>query len=407
MTEHARFPARGRAAQFGRRKMVPSVAILDEKNHLRTFLADALEELGFLAFPCRDGAEVELCLDERPVDVLLISLSAGGVAAGEIIERLAERHFEGHVLLLGPASSLALSAVRQLAEKKGLALLPAVRTPFSSETLRASLGSLVPEQHPPSTAVDVAEALKSGWLDLWYDSKIDGRTLLPAGAEAVVRMRHPSWGVVSPASFVPAANDPLLRGLAEFTIRRVFEDWQYLLPHAGPVSLSFNLPVSALLDFQPLQSLLDCMLRHPAFNGLAIELDAAEAIPQLEALVPIAERLRFSNVGVAIDNLGEEWPRFLAVDDFPFTELKLSPQFLDGCAKDRLKRVVCRDILDLGARHGARTVAQKLENSADLAAVQEMGFSLLQGPVFGKPVPLRKLARSLKPTARSPVAAGS
>jgi FOG: EAL domain len=80
----------------------------------------------------------------------------------------------------------------------------------------------------------VAEALKAGWLELWYQQKINVRTLAPSGAEALVRMRHPAWGVVPPAYFIQDDKDPHFRNLSEFVIGRAVEDWRYLLEQQGP-----------------------------------------------------------------------------------------------------------------------------------------------------------------------------
>ena len=127
-----------------------------------------------------------------------------------------------------------VKAVRQIGEEYGIAMLPSLPTPFSAGTLRASLATLLPAEPAPSPAVDVAEALKAGWLELWYQQKINVRTLVPSGAEALVRMRHPAWGVVPPAYFIRDDKDPHFRALSEFVIGRAIEDWRYLLEQPGP-----------------------------------------------------------------------------------------------------------------------------------------------------------------------------
>src|SRR5690606_4628107 len=120
--------------------------------------------------------------------------------------------------------------------------------PFSAETLRQSVASLIPTEAPPSPAVDVAEALKAGWLELWYQRKIDIRTLIPRGAEALIRMRHPTWGVVLPGSFIPDCRDTAFHNLSEFVIERVIDDWRHFIERTGPVDLAINLPASFLHD---------------------------------------------------------------------------------------------------------------------------------------------------------------
>ena len=120
--------------------------------------------------------------------------------------------------------------------------------------------------------------MNAGWLELWYQQKINARTLVPSGAEALVRMRHPAWGVVPPAYFIPDDKIRIFARLSEFVIGRAIEDWRYLLESQGPVDLSINLPVSFFGDTQAVRDLCRAIPAHPAFGGLLIEVNSSEVI---------------------------------------------------------------------------------------------------------------------------------
>ena len=168
---------------------------------------------------------------------------------------MVRKNFGGKVLVIGQPQSIMVRAVRQIGEEYGIAMLPSLQTPFSAGSLRESVAAMLPAEPAPSPAVDVAEALKAGWLELWYQQKINIRTLVPSGAEALVRMRHPAWGVVPPAYFIPDDKDPHFRALSEFVVGRAIEDWRYLLESQGPVDLSINLPVSFFGDTDAVRDL--------------------------------------------------------------------------------------------------------------------------------------------------------
>jgi EAL domain-containing protein (putative c-di-GMP-specific phosphodiesterase class I) len=104
--------------------------------------------------------------------------------------------------------------------------------------------------------------------------------------------------------------------------------------------------------------------------------------------------MRFHNIGLSIDNLGANWPELMGLDNIPFINLKADRQFITGCGNDRLKRTVCRHIVELAQGYGVRTAAEGIESRADLVAANELGFDLVQGYLFGKPMPLKKFARS-------------
>lgn len=379
---------------FGQRNLRPRVCVADNKPHTRAFMADALEDLGFIAFECGRAADLRTLLATQRLDLVVLSLFADGIEAGKVLETLAEAGFCGKVLPIATPDSILAFAARQTARELGIATLPTLQTPFGEESLRHGVASLIPTEAPPSPAVDVAEALKAGWLELWYQRKIDIRTLAPRGAEALIRMRHPTWGVVLPASFIPERGDIGFHNLSEFIITRVIDDWRYFIERNGPVDLAINLPASFLRDDAAMRALCQRMPAHPAFNGLLIELQCAEVIADLDRIVDIARRIRFHNVAVSIKNVGAEWPALMERRVFPFAELKVHRQFVTGFSDDRLRQTVCRGIIDLAGSHRVRTVAEGIESRADFVTAHQLGFDIAQGFLFGEAMAPRKFART-------------
>ena len=374
--------------------MTPRACVADSKKHLRAFLADALEDLGFITFECGEPDDLEELLDAQQTDLLVLSVSTDGIEISKILETLVRKAFKGKVLVIGRSESIMVKAVRQIGDEYGLAMLPSLPTPFSAGSLRDCVATLLPVEPAPSPAVDVAEALKAGWLELWYQQKINVRTLVPSGAEALVRMRHPAWGVVPPAYFIRDDKDPYFRSLSKFVVGRAVEDWRYLLEQQGPVDLSINLPVSLLGDRQAVRNLCLAMPDHPAFAGLLIEINSTEVIDNLDLVIDVARQLRLHNIAISIDNVGVEWPSLMGLRSFPFVELKVDHQFVTGCADDRLRQTVCRRIIELAHDHGARALAQGIETRADFVTAHGLGFDLVQGYLFGKPMGIKKFARS-------------
>jgi EAL domain-containing protein (putative c-di-GMP-specific phosphodiesterase class I)/CheY-like chemotaxis protein len=378
---------------FGRRKIVPRVLVVDGKHHNRTFLVEILDEMGFISGECASSAELVAVLDTAP-DLVVLGMSGDGVEIDKILRLLAENEFGGRVLSIGPRDSVLVAAVRQLGHELGIAMLPTLPTPFSTEALHECLAMFVPQGARPSPVVDVAEALKLGWLELWYQHKIDARSLVPCGAEALVRMRHPAWGIVAPAHFIPDSRDPSFRGFSEFVITRVLDDWHYFVEQQGRVGISINLPIAFLRDRSAVLDMCEKMPKHPAFGGLLLEIKCEEVLRHLDLVLEVAQQLRFRNIAISIDDVGGEWPALAGLDVFPFIELKVSRQFVSGCADDRLKQIVCRGIVDLAAGYGVRTVAKGIETRADFRTVHDIGFDQVQGFLFGKPLSARKFARA-------------
>jgi EAL domain-containing protein (putative c-di-GMP-specific phosphodiesterase class I) len=383
-----------RSSWFGQRRLTPRACVADRKKHVRTFLAETLEDFGFITGECAQASELDDALDVQRPDLLVFGVSVDGIEVGKIIQTLARKDFAGKVLVIGPPESIMMKAVRQICDEYGIAMLPPLPTPFDAGSLRACVAALLPTEPLPSPPVDVAEALKADWLELWYQQKVNLRTLAASGAEALVRLRHPAWGVVLPAYFIPDERDPNFNALSEFVIGRAIEDWHYVLEKKGPVDLSINLPVSFLRNSEAVHEMCRRLPNHPAFGGLLIELDSSEVIDNLDLVIDVAREVRLRNIAISIDNVGVEWPSLMGLRSFPFAELKVDHQFVTGCTDDRLKQTVCRRIIEFAHDNGARVLAQGIETRADFLAAHSLGFDLVQGFLFGKPAAVRKFARS-------------
>ncbi|MGH6864945.1 MAG: EAL domain-containing protein [Methyloceanibacter sp.] len=96
----------------------------------------------------------------------------------------------------------------------------------------------------------------------------------------------------------------------------------------------------------------------------------------------------------SIDDLGAEWLSFIGLRDFPFIEVKVDRKFVTGCAEDRLKQAMYRRIVELANGYGARTVAEGVKTWADFHAVRNLGFDLVQGFLFAKPMSAEKFAHT-------------
>jgi EAL domain-containing protein (putative c-di-GMP-specific phosphodiesterase class I) len=377
---------------FGRRRVRPCACVIDGKQHIRTFICDALEELGFITRECVQLSELDAALNAHCPDLIVLGVSAGGQECGAMLKILAAKEFGGNILLLGARASPMLASVHELGEKLNLAMLPVLPTPFGNTNLRDSVATLLPVEPPPLPSIDVGEAISGGWLELWYQPKIDTRTLAVAGAEALIRMRHPTWGIVTPSYFIPDDRDPQFGALSQFVIDQSIRDWRDFVAYCGPIDIAINLPMVFFQRPDAIRELAEKMPGHPAFEGLIIEINAVEIIRSLPLAKTVARQLRFHNIGISIDDLGMEWPSLTGLTDFPFLELKVDRRFVTGCADNPSMQAVCRRIRDLTDAYGVRAVAEGVETTSDLLAMREMGVDLVQGFLFAKPMGAKKFA---------------
>src|SRR3972149_2262474 len=111
------------------------------------------------------------------------------------------------------------------------------------------------EQGSPDGKIPLAEVLRKKWLEVWYQPKIDLRTLRLTGAEALVRARHPKRGVLGPHMFLPGATEHDMLAMTERVILGALRDWEAGAANGMSLKLSVNVPVTALVKL-PLAKML-------------------------------------------------------------------------------------------------------------------------------------------------------
>jgi len=374
-------------------RVKPHICVTDGKHHIRKFLRETLSEFGFTIAECADAQDLRATLGKKPPDLVVLGLTDDGVSAGEMLKVLVDKDFTGKVLPFARRDSAVIKDVEEFAETLGIALLPPLLTPFNDERLRDSIAALLPEASD-GPLLDMSEAVDSGWLELWYQPKIDARTLRMRGAEALLRVRHPMWGIVPPAYFIGDDGDPRSGLVSETVIDHAVEDWQHFFFERGPIELAINLPIAFLREPGSVDCLRQNLPRHAAFEGLIVEANGTDILRNLVFVRDLAKQFRAHKIAISIDDLGAEWSSFVGLREFPFVEIKVDRKFVAGCAADRLKQSMCRSILKLADGYGARTVAEGVETWADFHAVREMGFDLIQGFLFAKPMSAERLTQS-------------
>jgi EAL domain-containing protein (putative c-di-GMP-specific phosphodiesterase class I) len=185
------------------------------------------------------------------------------------------------------------------------------------------------------------------------------------------------------------------RRCLKFVINQATADWRNFVAEHGRIDISINLPIAFLQNTASVRYLYQQLPDHPAFDGFIIEVNGTDIIQNLSLARGIAKQGRFRKIAISIDDLGAEWSSLVGLQEFPFVEIKVDRQFVSGCADDRLKKTMCRQIRELADNYGARTVAEGVETRADFLTVRELGFNMVQGFLFGKPMRMPKFARSM------------
>jgi EAL domain-containing protein (putative c-di-GMP-specific phosphodiesterase class I)/ActR/RegA family two-component response regulator len=396
-----------------------SAYVLDDEAHIGKMVCQVLGRCGYAAQHFTSPAPFFAELRNAPPDLVVLDLALGQSDAVEVIRHLEALSFKGSVLLISGRDEATLIEITHIGERHGLAMLMPLAKPFRVADLKSRLIATEGEaQREPrdgrsadaggdgKVAVHICDALSHRWLELWYQPKIDLKSLTVCGAEALLRARHPEHGIIYPPSLLPPAGDPDYQPLSRFVIERAMADWQGFADRHLPLKLAVNMPASVILapDF------VDLVRQHlPAradFPGLIVEVTEDEVIREPELIREIATQLKLYNVWMSIDDFGSGYASLSRLKDLPFVEVKIDRSFVSDCASNQLKHGLCQTIVDLAHRFGASVCAEGVESAQDLRALIAMGCNSAQGFLFSKAVPAGELATLMLSHVRAKGAAG-
>jgi len=248
----------------------------------------------------------------------------------------------------------------------------------------------------PKAPIPLGEILRNNWFELWYQPKIELKTLHLVGAEALMRARHPTRGVVPPALVLPDASEKDMHALTERVILTALTDWENFAECGVSLKLSVNVPVSALIELPIPQMLRDARPVATNWPGLILEVTEDQIIHDLDLAKDIADALHPLKCELAIDDFGAAYSSLARLEQLPFSELKIDRSYVANCSEDHFNADLCEMIVQLGRRFGLRTVAEGIETTHESHKLQSLGCQVGQGFLFAKPMPKAELAGRLR-----------
>jgi len=370
------------------------VFVVDDEEGICKFVSLALANLGLQAESYHTASEAVAALGRGHPDIVFLDIALKGSDAIEVLRVLGERRYSGVVQLMSGSNTDLLDDVRRIGARHGLIMRVPLQKPFRGEAIRHAVTSEPFDGQPettlllaPAIKVDLDEALAKGWLELWYQPKVDLRTWALVGAEGLIRCRHPVHGTLPPACCIPEAGEASLTALTEHVVLTALRDWTEIAVAGAVLRASVNANVGALTTLNLAALIRENRPRSERWPGLILEVPESEVIKDVSLLHEIATQLRIYGITLAIDDFGEGFSSFTRLRELPFGELKLDRSFVEGCADDARNAGICRAVIELAHQFGVVAVAEGLEEAVDVAAIRAMGCDIGQGYFFARPMP--------------------
>lgn len=235
------------------------------------------------------------------------------------------------------------------------------------------------------------QAISRDQLFLNYQPQIslqDGRLV---GAEALLRWHHPELGMISPAEFIPIAEETgLIIPIGEWVIRTAARQMKLWLDK-GYTSMVMAVNLSAVqFRHAKLLQLVTGILEEVGLPPNHLELELTEAVAMNEPLKAIAimDSLHEQGIRMSIDDFGTGYSSLSYLKRFKVSKLKIDQSFVRDITDDPEDKAIVTSIINLASSLGLQTIAEGVETASQLAFLRLQGCNEVQGYYFSKPLPV-------------------
>ena len=209
------------------------------------------------------------------------------------------------------------------------------------------------------------------------------------GFEALVRWQHPDRGLISPAEFIPIAEESgQILQIGEWVLREAcyqLQRWQQKFPSEKPLYMTVNLSAKQFAQPDLVARVRDILTESnidPAF--LKLEITESVVMDDFETAAAMLSQLRALGVRLSIDDFGTGYSSLTYLHQFPIDTLKIDRSFVSRIDKDNVE--IVRTILMLAENLGMDAVAEGVETQEQMTLLRNLSCQSAQGYFFSKPL---------------------
>jgi diguanylate cyclase (GGDEF)-like protein len=253
---------------------------------------------------------------------------------------------------------------------------------------------------------ELRRAISFEELRLYFQPKVDAATGRIVGAEALVRWQHPDRGMVSPAEFIPLAEETgLILPLTDWVLEAACSHLRAWLD-AGLATVPLAVNLSALsIAGTTLSTQLDRLIERFGLTAASLTLEMTETMLMRDERAAILqlETLRGRGYGLSLDDFGTGYSSLSYLKRFPVDELKIDRAFVTDLERGGRDAALTAAIIALSRELGLKVVAEGVETRAQSEFLLKRGCRVQQGYLFSKPVPAAAFAQLLRTGSMAPL----
>jgi diguanylate cyclase (GGDEF)-like protein len=238
---------------------------------------------------------------------------------------------------------------------------------------------------------DLRRGIQENQLLIYFQPQVDGMGSV-TGAEALVRWQHPRDGLISPAQFIPLAEETgLILALGSWVLEAACKQirrWN-CQPAPLPLTVAVNVSARQFLQDDFVESVLDMLKATEADpTKLKLELTESMLLNDVEGVIGKMATLRECGIRFSLDDFGTGYSSLCYLKRLPLSQLKIDQSFVRDVTTDANDAAIARAVITLGHNLGLNVIAEGVETEAQRVFLAEHGCDAYQGYLFGRPLPI-------------------
>lgn len=375
--------------------------IVDDSHAILNFTSAVLKQnFGIEKIQTKTSAisAVSLLKAEKNINLLFLDLNMPEMDGIQFLAELSRMNYKGFLVIMSGVAPRIIASVEELAKSHGLNYLGTLLKPLEPKDFTELLADIGEHTVKEGTGrelkiYEIIRAIKDESLEVYYQPQVNLHTKQVYGVEVLVRLDHPTLGIVSPDQFLSKIEQSdLMIHMTFIILRKALRDWTKWKKQGVELKLSVNISAYSLQRTEFVEELLAVMSEFSMpLDKICLEVNDRAIVRNVPQELETLSRLNMKGIELALDDFGQEQASVERIQHLPVNVLKLDKRFLLDRKNKQGQITIIESCIAFAKRLNMVTVAEGVESSEHWKLCGELGCDVAQGFYLSKPISAKEV----------------